>query len=521
MAEGSNGADPVSRLESFRAERDRIRRDMGGAAKRGRLAAEGRLDARAHIDALLDPGSFVEVGTFARSERPEDHDATPGDGKICGHGTIDGRPVSIAVDDVTVKRATSSLVGARKLQRVFEQAQRAGNPFVYIGETGGARLPDSLGAVGYSSEPVFPWLAGRRRDIPVVCAIVGGSFGGSSFVAGLADFVVQVAGSTLAVTSPRVIEVATGQRVDDETLGGVHVHDRRTGQIDVAVADVAAAHDAIRAFLSYLPSSANDPLPRTDGGPVVPDPHVIDVVPEARTRTYDMRDLVARLVDDGEMLELKPNFGASVITALARIDGWPVGIVASQPAYAVGALTPDGCSKATRLLCLCDAFGLPVVFLQDTPGFLVGTDVEHDRLLARAMLFLEALCLTRVPKLSVVVRKAFGLAFFSMGGPRMGSDLLVAWPGAEIGFMDPVVGANVLHGDELARLEGDERKEATHRLAAALGADFDPRAIAAAMNLDEVIEPADTRPVLAAALGRLAGRPGRGESVLRSWPHWW
>jgi acetyl-CoA carboxylase carboxyltransferase component len=507
--------------ESYRDERERIRREMGGADKIARLQAAGRRTAREHLAHLLDDGTFTEVGMFARSEHEADRASTPADGKICGHGSIDGRPVTVAVDDVTVKRATSSIVGARKLARVYEQARRAGNPFVYIGETGGARLPDTLSAAGYSNEAVFPWLAARQREVPVACAIVGESFGGSSFIAGLSDFVVQVRGSVLAITSPRVIEVATGQKVSNEVLGGADVHDRRTGQIDLAVDNDDDAYDAIRRFLSYLPSRAGDPPTRGRSTVTGPDDAIAAAVPTRRTQTYDMRSLIELLVDDGELLELKPNFGASVVTGLARIDGWAVGIIASQPAFAVGSLTPDACSKATRLLCLCDAFGLPVVLLQDTPGFLVGTDVEHDRLLARAMLFLEALSVARVPRLSVVVRKAFGLAFFSMGGSNMGSDLLVAWPGAEIGFMDPVVGANVLHADRLADLHGDERRDELFRLAAELGADSDPRALAAVMNLDDVIEPADTRVVLADALARCAPAATRTPSVLASWPHWW
>jgi len=507
----------------FAAEREQIRSAMGGADKVARLHAAGRRSARDHIAAFVDAGSFAEVGMFARSERPEDHATTPGDGKIGGHATAGGRPVSVVADDATVKRATSSLVGARKLQRIYEQAARAGNPFVYFGETGGARLPDSLTAVGYSSEPVFPWLARRGREIPVAAAIVGDSFGGSSFVAGLADFVVQVRGSTLAVTSPRVIEVATGERVSMDTLGGADVHDRVTGQVDLVVDRDDDAYDALRSFLSYLPSRAGVEPPRMPTrASRAPDPELRACVPELRTQTYDVRTVIERLVDEGVYLELKPRFGASIITALARLDGRAVGIVANQPAHLVGSLTPDACAKATRLLCLCDAFGIPLVFLQDTPGFLVGTKVEHDRLLARSMLFLEALCLTRVPRISVVLRKAFGLAFFSMGGPGMGSDMLVSWPGAEIGFMDPVVGANVLYGTELDMLEGDARREELYRLARRLGADFDPRAIAAAMNLDDIIEPAHTRAVIADALDRLCRDPAWAErpSLLAHWPHW-
>jgi acetyl-CoA carboxylase carboxyltransferase component len=506
------------------AERDAIRSAMGGVDKVERLRAAGRRTARDHLAAFLDPGSFTEVGMFARSERPEDHASTPGDGKIGGHGRVDGRPVSVVADDATVKRATSSLVGARKLQRIYEQAARAGNPFVYFGETGGARLPDSLTAVGYSSEPVFPWLARRGRDVPVAAAIVGDSFGGSSFVAGLADFVVQVRGTTLAVTSPRVIEVATGEQVSMEDLGGAGVHERLTGQIDVAVDTDDDACDALRAFLSYLPSRAGaDPPRATSRASRDPDPGLVACVPDKRTQTYDVRSVIERLVDDGVHLELKPRYGSSIVTSLAHIDGRPVGIIASQPAYLVGSLTPDACAKATRLVCLCDAFGIPLVFLQDTPGFLVGTKVEHDRLLARSMLFLEALCLARVPRISIVLRKAFGLAFFSMGGPGMGSDVLVSWPGAEIGFMDPVVGANVLYGAELDALTGDARRDALYERARELGADFDPRAVAAAMNLDDIIEPATTRAFLADALERLC-RDGSWRdrpSALATWPHWY
>ena len=226
------------------------------------------------------------------------------------------------------------------------------------------------------------------------------------------------------------------------------------------------------------------------------------------------------IVDREEYLELKPRFAPSLVTALARIGGVPVGVIANQPAYQVGSITPDACLKATRLLCLCDAFGLPVVFLQDTPGALVGTEVEHDRLIARLMTFLEALCLSRVPKVSVVVRKAFGLAFFAMGGTGMGSDLLVSWPNAELGFMDPVVGANVLFADQLAGLSGATLAAERDRLARELGGEFDPRQLAGLMNLDDIIEPADTRRIVGEALRSLVRRPLDRPSALAAWPHW-
>lgn len=487
---GEVGDDPVADLGR---RRDTIRQEMGGLAKVARLHAQQRLTAREHIAGIVDAGSFREIGMFANSGDADD-DATAGDGRIGGHGTIDGRPVSIVADDVTVKAATSSAVGSHKIQRIYEQAERAGNPFIYVGETGGARLPVGMTAAGYSSEPVFPWLAGRQRSLPVASLIVGDSFGGSSFVAGLSDLVVAVRGSCLAITSPRVIEIATGEDVSLDELGGTGVHSTRTGQIDLAVDDPRAGHRAIRSFLAGLRDA--DPVGTES------DPEIAALVPRRRNEGYDMRRVLARLVDDGQLFELKPDFAPSMLTALAHIDGRAVGIIANQPLHHAGTLTPDGCSKAARLVCLCDANDVPVVFIQDTPGFMVGTGVEHDRLLARSMLFLQALVLAGVPKISIVVRKAFGLAFFSMGGSRMGSDLLVAWPGAEIGFMDPAVAENVL-GEPI------------------VDASFDPYAVAGLMNLDDVIDPAETRKVVADALRRLPARTDGGAAPLAAWPHWW
>jgi acetyl-CoA carboxylase carboxyltransferase component len=239
-------------LEEFRVRRDRIRADMGGPEKVAALHEDGRMTIRDRIDALLDPGTFVELGTFSHSNRVPDRPATPGDGKIGGHGLLGGRPVTVVGDDVTVKRASSSLIGSRKLDRLFEQALTAGNPFVYLGETGGARIPDTMGAEGFTSLPPMPAFGQRRRRIPHATAILGESFGGSSFQAAISDFVVQVKGSCLAVTSPRVVEIATGEKITMEELGGTEVHSRRTGLIDLAVDTEQEALDAIRRVFFFL-----------------------------------------------------------------------------------------------------------------------------------------------------------------------------------------------------------------------------------------------------------------------------
>ena len=510
---------PQEVRDDLLARRRRIREEMGSSDRIERQHAKGRLTIRERIDRLLDEGSFMEVGTFARSERREVRDSTPGDGKIGGWGTIDGRPVTVSGDDVTVLHGSSSVVGGKRSRRIFEQALTQGVPFIYFGETGGGRLPDALGSEGFSK--IVPDLisARRARRIPVASAIVGESFGGSSFQSAFSDFVVQVKGSSLAVSSPRVIAIATGEQVSLEELGGVGVHSKLTGQIDRAAATEEEAIALIHQFLSYLPSNSWS-LPPTRPAPPVdePDPTIADLMPTRRNRAYDMHRVIERLVDDGEYFELKPLFGRSLITAPARIGGRSVGIVASNPLFYAGALTPECCDKGTSFLCLCDANNIPLVFLQDVPGFIVGKEPEHDRLLHRAIMFLEALGQVQVPRFTIILRKAFGLAYYSLSGNSMDNHFIAAWPGAEISFMDPGVGVNVVHAADLAEADDPEAMHA--RLVADWSLEHEPFGAAGIMNLDEIIDPADTRAILRdAVLRHEVTPPPRGQPrPLAYWP---
>jgi acetyl-CoA carboxylase carboxyltransferase component len=505
----SDEPDPV---EAFRARRERIRSEMGGSARIERLHARGERTVREHIDGLLDPGSFEEIGTFVHSARPEDADSTPGDGKIGGHGTIGGRAVTVAGDDITVKRGSSSLMGSKRLARLFGHAERAGHPIVYFGATGGARIPDTLGSAGFSEVPLSVDLYRRNRRVPFATVIVGDSFGGSSFVAAGSDLVVQLRGTCLAVTSPLVVEMATGEAIDQEALGGVDVHARTTGQID-AIADTPQdAYALVRRFLALLPPNAAQRAPRgPSGARLEPDPELPDLVPRRRSRAYDMTRVLGRLLDDGSLLELAPGYGRGLICALGRLDGHSVGVIASQPKFFAGALDPAACEKAVRLLCLCDAYDLPVVFLQDVPGFFVGRQVEHAGMLKHAIRLQTALALSQAPKLTVLLRKSYGLAYFSLGGNDTGVDTVYAWPGAEISFMDPLVAANVVSGGDPA---------ARDAALEAMAAQTDPYGAAGRMAIDEIIDPADTRATLARALGRLDGRPRviGWERPLACWP---
>ena len=503
----SDSNDPSISDLARRAEQ--VRTQMGGADKVARMRTEGDRTVREHIDGLLDPGSFRELGTFSRSLKESDRDRTPGDGKIGGHGEVDGRAVAVFGDDITVLRGSSSIVGTRKEYRLFERALAMGIPIVHFGETGGGRIPDIMGAEGIS-EPGELFTMGRRRHrVPMATAIVGQSFGGSSFLSGMSDFVVMTRGSCLAVTSPRVFEVATGEIIDFEDLGGVDVHARTTGQIDLGVDTDEQAYDAIRRWLGYLPSNAHQSAPRGDRpSRIESDPGLAKVVPTERTRGYDMRKVIARVCDPHSVLELQPQYARSLVSALGRIDGFPVGVVANNPMFDAGTLNPETCHKAVRLMTVCDAFNLPVVFLVDVPGFMVGRRVEHDRILHWGMRMMQALQLASTPTLTVCVRKAFGMAWQAMNGSQMPAYGVYAWPNAEIGFMDPEVGVNVAYGSKLGAIADPQAREAERqRLVRDVGETTSPYEAAGTMRIDEIIEPAETRMVLAEDLNRLANRP--------------
>ena len=517
---GTNDEIQTDAAADLAARTQRIREEMGGAAKVARMHEAGTATIRDHIDGMLDDGSFRELGTFSRSMRLEDRESTPGDGKVGGEGTIDGRPVAIVGDDITVKRGSSAIVGSRRVSRLFERALERGMPYVYIGETGGGRIPDLIGSEGIA-DAMTSDIARRRRRVPMATVIVGQSFGGSSFEAAYSDFVVQVRGSVMAVTSPRVFEIATGEVIGFEELGGVDVHARLTGQIDLGVDTNHEAYAAVRRWLSYLPPNAWTPAPRADSrASLDPDPLLAELVPAKRTRGYDMRRFCGALLDEGSFFELQPLYARNLTTGLGHLDGHTVGVIANNPMFSAGVLDPDACRKGVRLMTLCDAYNIPVVFLMDVPGFMVGKAVEHNRILSLAIRFVEALSNMTAPTLTVTIRKGFGLAFPAMNGSGLGSSGIYAWPGAEIGFMDPDVGVNVAFAGRLADLDPEAAAVERRRLVEEISDATSPYEAAGTLRIDEVIDPADTRRVLVEDLRQLQGRrvPPPEARPLSYWP---
>lgn len=502
-------------LAEYRARRDAALA-MGGPDKLARRRAEGHLNARERLDVLLDEGSFLESGMFAAGIRPEVRDRTPADGKVAGFGRIDGRPVAVVSNDFTVLGASSSAINGKKIKHVKDAATRRGMPLVFLGESTGARMPDRMGAAGRAMLGQDPSEYQRLRQTPWVSALLGSCYGSTTWYAAMSDFVVMRKGATMAVASSRVTAMAIKQPVDPEELGGWKLHTGVTGLVDLAVDTDEEALAAIRRFLSYLPSHHGVAAPAC----AVPDGFderpagLLEILPESRSQVYDVRRIVELIVDQGSLFELKARFGKSIVTGLARLGGRTIGIIANNPLFRGGAIDVDACRKATGFLVLCDSFNVPVILLVDQPGFLIGLEGEKRAAPGRIINWMNALSQVSVPKVSVILRKSYGQAYLNMGGGR-NSDEVACWPTADLGFMDPSVGVNVLYG-----VTRDEDPERFDRLHADLARDTSCWALAALYEAQAVIDPRDTRTFLETTLAMLGTREngGIGEHRLRNWP---
>jgi methylmalonyl-CoA decarboxylase subunit alpha len=488
---------------------------MGGERKLAERKAQGVLNARERIEVLTDEGTFLESGLFAVSKRPEAQDKSPADGKITGYAKIDGREVAIVSNDFTVMGASSSEVNTSKVGHVKKVATTRGLPMVFLGESTGARMPDVMGAASIAAGD-RPTQYLRMRETPWVAGVLGHCYGSSSWYAALADFTVMRKGAITAVSSVKLTSMAITEEVDPEELGGWKMHSEVTGMVDLAVETDEEALAAIRRFLSYLPSHHMEappvhPVPPGSGQ----DAHrILEILPEARTKVYDVRKILNLIYDTGSIFELKPRFGRSIVTALARLDGKSVGIVASNPFYKGGAIDPDSCRKVTSFLVLCDSFNIPLVFMVDQPGFLIGVEGERQGAISKVMNWMNAISLVSVPKISVVMRKTYGQAVLNMGGAG-NADSVVAWYTAELNFMDPRHAVTIVHG-----VKEQDDPERYQELLAEMTKGTSAYDAAAGNNLHAVIDPAETRDYLIRLLDvhRMRMSGGVGKHLMRTWP---
>jgi len=498
------------------ARRRKVALAMGNPKRLSERREKGILNARERVDRLLDAGSFFEVGLHATSYRPEMREKSPADGKISGFGTIDGRPVALVSNDFTTLGASSSVVNGKKIKFIKETAERRGMPMIMLGESSGARMPDRMGAAGRAILGQDPKEFLRRREMPLITAQLGDCYGSSTWYACASDFVVMRKGATMAVASSRVTSVAINQAVDPEELGGWKLHTERTGLVDVATDDDPAALDMVRRVLSYLPQSAavEPPLQPVPEGSDAASETILEHFPAGSAQVYDVRKIVGAIVDLGSMFEVKPRFGRSIVTALTRLDGRCIGVIASNPMVRGGAIDVDAMRKATSFLVLCDSFNIPILFLVDQPGFLIGLEGERRWAPGRIVNWMNALSQVTVPRVAVTLRKNYGQAYLNVGGGRH-SELQAAWPTADFGFMDPRVGVNVLHG-----LKREDDPERFDRLATEIAQDSSAFSLASLFEAQAVIDPRETRRFLVSAFEVLCGgaRGSVGEHRLSNWP---
>jgi acetyl-CoA carboxylase carboxyltransferase component len=505
--------------ESLLADLERRRAlaaQMGGAEKLAKRKGRGQLNAQERLDLLVDPGTFVELGLLGASGVfREDEPRTPRDGKIAGFAKIDGRDVGVVVNDFTVAGASTSATNSKKLGHVRRIATEKGMPFVHIGESTGARLPDAMGSRGMGSLlGNDPTQFRRTRETPWAAAALDTSFGSSAWLCCCSDFAVMRKGSVMSVSSPRLVSMAIGEKVDAEDLGGWRIHADYTGLIDRFTDTDAQALQEIRTFLSYMPSHSMELPPQR---PVAADAGhdqgaILDILPEKRTQVYDMRRILEIIVDRGSLFELKPRFGKAAVTALARLGGKSVGIVANNPLTGGGALSAEACRKIVDFQVLCDSFNIPLVRFIDTPGFVVGKDAERKGAPGLIMNMMNATSLVTVPSITVIVRKAYGRAYVAMGGGRH-NDEMIAWPTAEVSFMDPAFATTIVHGVR----PGEEGFE---EALAAIQKDVEIWDMATIFSVQNIVKPQETRDHLIRMFDvyRLRRGAGVGQHLMQTWP---
>jgi len=491
-------------------------REMGGKEKLAKRRKEGILNARERLEVLLDADSFTEFGLLATSHRPDVQHKTPADGKITGFGRIDGRPVGIVSNDFTVMGASSSSINGKKMRHIKEIAARHGMPMIYLGESAGARMPDRMGAPGRAILGQDPAEFLRNRQTPWVSALLGDCYGSSTWYSCMSDFAVMRKGATMAVASSRVTSLAINQPVDSQELGGWRLHTATTGLVDMAVETDEEALELVKKFVGYLPSHNGEqpPTKNVPSGSESGSQEIADLLPESRTEIYDVIELIRRIIDIDSMMQLKPRFGKSIVTCLARISGRVVDILGNNPKFKGGAIDVDAIRKATAFLVLCDSFNIPLIFLVDQPGFLIGLEGEKRAAPGRIMNWMNAISLVTVPKISITLRKNYGQAYLNMGGGRM-SDVQACWPTADFGFMDPRVGINVLH-----QVKENENPELFSELVAKIEQDSSAWSLAALYESQVVLDPRDTRRFLIETLNILNGKSGFliGKHLLANWP---
>jgi propionyl-CoA carboxylase beta chain len=501
--------EQVARLARMREES----RLGGGAARIEQQHARGKLTARERLELLLDPESFVEFDAFV-THRATDFGLAEqrylGDGVVTGHGTIDGRLVFVFSQDFTVFGGSLSEAHAEKICKVMDLALKVGAPIVGLNDSGGARIQEGVVSLGGYAD-IFLRNTLASGVVPQLSLILGPCAGGAVYSPAITDLTIMVEGTSyMFVTGPDVVRAVTHEDVDRERLGGAGTHTTVSGVAHLAARDEPDALSLARRLIGHLPqNNLSDPPRVPNDDPVGRVDAALDaIIPDEPTRPYDMHDVITRIVDAGEFLELQPAWAGNIIVGFARFDGRSVGVVAQQPAVLAGALDIDASDKAARFVRMCDAFNVPLLTLVDVPGFLPGVAQEHGGIIRHGAKLLYAYAEATVPKVTVITRKAYGGAYDVMSSKHIRGDVNLAWPTARIAVMGVEGAVNIIFRDRLGSATDPEAER--RRLVEEYEERFaDPYVAAARGYVDDVIMPSETRPRVVAAFAMLEGKRDR------------
>lgn len=495
------------RLRELKAKREKV--IQGGGPKRiERQHASGKLTARERIEQLLDPGSFSELDMFVEHRCQEfgmPEQELPGEGVVTGYGTIGGRKVFIFAQDFTVMGGSLGEMHAKKICKVMDLAVKAGAPVIGINDSGGARIQEGVDALsGYGQ--IFYRNTIASGVVPQISVIMGPCAGGAVYSPALTDFIFMVQGANMFITGPQVIKTVTGEEVSADELGGATTHNTVSGVAHFMYDTEDDCFQAIRKLISYLPANnLEDPPAQAVENMSEADiiPELRDIVPEESNRAYDMHDVITGFADDGDFFEVHQHYARNIIVGFARLGGRPIGIIANQPQIAAGCLDINASDKAARFIRFCDAFNIPIVNLVDVPGFLPGVNQETGGIIRHGAKLLYAYSEATVPKITLIVRKAYGGAYLAMCSRDLGADVVYAWPGAEIAVMGPDGAANIIFRKDIAAADDPEAARA-EKIADYRSKFANPYAAAKRGYVDDVIDPAETRRKLMHALDMLS-----------------
>jgi acetyl-CoA carboxylase carboxyltransferase component len=488
----------------------------GNLAKEGeKLARQNKLFVRDRLALLLDEGSFVEDALLANAVSPGGD--LPADGVVTGRGTVDGRPVCVMANDPTVKAGSWGARTVEKIVRLTEYALEHELPIFWLVDSAGARITDQV--------QLFPGRRGAGRifynqvrlsgKVPQICCLFGPSAAGGAYIPAFCDVVFMVEGNaSMYLGSPRMAEMVIGEIATLEETGGARMHCSVSGCGDNLVPDDASAIDLARWYFSYLPGSWQEQPPVVEPGKPAT-ALTASMIPEADTEGYDMRRVIEALVDEGSFLEIKPLFAPELVVGFAHLEGNPIGIVANNPLVKGGVLFVDSADKAARFIWNCDAFNIPLVFLCDVPGFMIGKQVEREGIIRHGAKMITAVSEATVPKVSVIVRKAYGAGLYAMAGPAFAPDACIALPSAKIAVMGPEAAINAVYAKKIAAIEGAEEQAAfVAERRAEYEADVDLLRLAADLVIDALVQPEDLRDEL---VRRLALASSKERRFSRRW----